>query len=291
MVSFLRSATCRLLLAQLVWITAISAGASARQSIEEPSPFDEKAAIAYSQSAIGRSIGDLKFVNRRKKTVSLDQFLGKPLIINMIYTSCYETCPTIVDSLYDGVKIAQDALGKDRFSVITIGFDVRADTPERMRMFAATRGIILPNWHFLSGTEENIKKITETLGFIYFPSPAGFDHLTQTSIIDEKGKVYAHVYGASFSPPSMIEPLKELVFGREKSVISLEGLANRVRLFCTIYDPRNDRYYFDYSIFVGLFIGLLILSTMAYLLLRNAWRLWGREIAAKLFIKNKSNLS
>ncbi len=266
-----------MLLAQLILLFWFFGHAQARQSIKQPSPFDEKAAIEYSQAAIGRNIGNLTFFNRKKKPVSLDGFLGKPLIINMIYTSCYETCPTIIDSLYDGVKIAQDALGKDSFSVVTIGFDVKADTPDRMRAFAASRGLVLPNWHFLSGTEENVKKITQTLGFIFFPSPAGFDHLTQTTVVDAKGEVYAHVYGASFPPPAVIEPLKDLVFGRKRPITSLEGLADRVRLFCTIYDPRNNRYYFDYSIFIGLFIGLFILIGMAIILVRNAWRLWFRE--------------
>ncbi len=291
MISLPRAASCKLLLLQIIVLAALSTGAFARQSIKEPSPFDEKAAIAYSQAAIGRNIGNLEFVNRKKKPVSLSRFLGKPLIINMVYTSCHETCPTIVDSLYDGIKIAQKALGKDRFNVITIGFDVKSDTPERMRAFAATQGLVLPNWYFLSGTQENVDQIARTLGFIFFPSPAGFDHLTQTTVIDANGDVYAHVYGASFPPPAVIEPLKELVFGREKSLISLEGLADRVRLFCTIYDPRSGEYYFDYSIFVGLFIGFMILSGMLYILLSNLWRLWREERKINLIKKNKSTYS
>ncbi len=160
-----------------------------------------------------------------------------------------------------------------------------------MRAFAATQGLVLPNWYFLSGTQENVDQIARTLGFIFFPSPAGFDHLTQTTVIDAKGDVYAHVYGASFPPPAVIEPLKELVFGREKSLISLEGLADRVRLFCTIYDPRSGEYYFDYSIFVGLFIGFMILSGMLYILLSNLWRLWREERKINLIKKNKSTYS
>jgi len=280
--SLLRSGGCRACFALLIVLVACSSSVFARQSIPEPSPFDEKAALEYSQAAIGRKLDNLQFLNRKKESVSLQQFRKKPLIINMVYTSCSSTCPMIVESLYDGVKIAQDALGEDSFNVLTVGFDTRADSPERMRGFASTRGVSLPNWHFLSGDEEAVKKLTETLGFIYVPSPVGFDHLTQTTVIDADGEIYRHVYGASFSAPAVVEPLKELVFGKRKPAASLAGLLDRVRLFCTIYDPRTDSYYFDYSIFVGISIGLLCLLGIAGILLRNFWRLWRQERAAKL---------
>ena len=74
-----------MLLAQLVLLVWFLGHAQARQSIKQPSPFDEKAAIEYSQAAIGRNIGNLQFFNRKNQPVSLGQFLGKPLIINMIY--------------------------------------------------------------------------------------------------------------------------------------------------------------------------------------------------------------
>lgn len=282
MLSLLRSGGCRACFALLIVLVACSTSAFARQSIKEPSPFDEKAALEYSQAAIGRTIDNLQFLNRKKESVSLQQFRKKPLIINMVYTSCSTSCPMIVESLYDGVKIAQDALGEDAFNVLTIGFDTRSDSPARMRGFASTRGVSLPNWHFLSGTEEAVTKLTETLGFIYVPSPAGFEHLTQTTVIDAEGEIYRHVYGANFSAPTIVEPLKELVFGKRKPIASLDGLFDRVRLFCTIYDPRNDRYYFDYSIFVGLSIGFLCLLAIAGVLLRNFWRLWRQERAAKM---------
>lgn len=244
------------------------------QAAQEPSPFDEKGAIAYSQAAIGRTLGSFRFRDRRGKPVDLAKFAGKPLIVNLVYTSCYHTCPMIVASLYDGIKVAQNALGKDAFAVVTVGFDTAEDTPQRMRAFASTRGVSLPNWSFLSGTEETVVALTKTLGFIYYPSPKGFDHLAQTTIIDGKGKVYRQVYGDTFLPPSIVEPLKELVFGRGMAQSGFSGLVNRVRLFCTLYDPRTERYYFDYSIFVALIIGLGILSFIGFVIARNAWRLW-----------------
>jgi protein SCO1/2 len=64
------------------------------------------------------------------------------------------------------------------------------------------------------------------------------------------------------------------VYGRNAQNVSLDGLLDRIRLFCTVYDPRRDRYHFDYSIFVGIAIGALVLSGIGLVVGRNAWRLW-----------------
>ena len=261
-----------------VLLGTLAPRAAAQQA--EPNPFDEKAALEYSQSAIGRTVGSHVFRDRSVREIDLADLRGKPLVVSMIYTSCYNTCPVILESLYDGVKVAQDALGEDSFSVVTIGFDARNDTPQRMRDFARSRGVDLPNWYFLSGKKEIIERLSKTLGFIYFPSPKGFDHLAQTSVLKSDGTIYRHVYGSNFGPQALAEPLKELVFGIESAQSLTQAIINRVRLFCTIYDPRAERYRFDYSIFIGGIIGLLILSSMGFVIARNVWRLWRASRAA-----------
>lgn len=261
-------------IAAMAFAVLLSSSTADAATQDEPNPFDEKEALKYSQSAIGRSVGSYKFRDRSVRSLDLADFQGKPLVVNMVYTACYHTCPMILESLYEGVKIAQDALGEDSFSVVTIGFDARNDTPERMRGYAQTRGVDLPNWRFVSGKQETIDRLTKNLGFIYFSSPKGFDHLAQVSVLKADGTVYRQVYGANFGPQALVEPLKELVFGTENAHSITQSFVNRIRLFCTIYDPRSERYRFDYSIFVGAIIGFLILCSMAFIIGRNVWRIW-----------------
>lgn len=235
-----------------------------------PNPFDERAALAYSQAAIGRTVSDHAFLDSARQPVSLADYRGRPLILNLVFTACSTTCPLIVQSLHRGVRIANGALGSDAFSVLTIGFDTDRDTPEQMRAFRASQGVRLPNWTFVSADAATIDALAAEVGFIYIPSPRGFDHLTTTTILNADGEVFRHVYGDLFEPPAVVEPLKDLVWGRFSPVLDLEGVWNRVRLLCTLYDPKNDRYRFDYGIFFGIFAGILCLGGIAFVLLR-AW--------------------
>jgi protein SCO1 len=258
-----------------VCLTAAGAGAAA----DEPNPFDERTALAYSQAAIGRQISDHRFLDTAGQPVSLADFRGKPLLLTLIFTSCSQTCPVIVQSLHRSVRIANGALGQGDFHVVTIGFDTDRDTPEQMRAYKADQGVRLPNWTFLSADKTTIDALSEEVGFIYFPSPRGFDHLTTTTILAADGTVFRHVYGDAFEPPAVVEPLKDLVWGRFTPVTDMAGLIDRIKLLCTIYDPNNDRYRFDYSIFFGIFAGVVSLGGVGFVLLR-AW-LGGRRRPAR----------
>ncbi len=237
-----------------------------------PAVLDEEGALAISQAALGRQIDDHRFVDQNGNAVRLAEFRGKPLVLNLVYTACVRSCPVIVQTLHDAVADAQGALDEDSFNVITVGFDARGDTPDRMASFARAQGIELPNWRFLSTDGRTIEKLAAQLGFVYFASSQGFQHLSQVSVLDSEGRLYRQIYGEDFGSPFIVEPLKDLVFGRNADPTSVAGLINRLRLFCTLYDPAAQRYRFDYSVFIGLFIGLAALTIVGSVLVRNLWR-------------------
>jgi protein SCO1 len=240
----------------------------------EPSPtLDPSAALRTSQAAVGREIGERRLRDTSGRPVDLARYRGKPLIVNLVYTACTDTCPIIVQTLARAVETARAALGRDSFAVVTIGFDSRTDTPERMRAFARAQGIDGPNWEFLSADHATVDALTEELGFIYFASPKGFDHLAQVSVIDASGRVHAQVYGDTFAAPALVEPLKSLALGSAR-LDSVSGVIERVRLFCTLFDPTTGRYRVDYTPFIAFAFGVLSLGAIALGLARA----WMREL-------------
>ena len=98
------------------------------------------------------------------------------------------------------------------------------------------------------------------MGFIFFNSAKGFDHLIQATVLDAEGKVYRQIYGMAPEPPALVEPLKELLYGKQVAASPMRRLMNNINLFCTVYDPATGRYHFDYSLFVASRIGLLMLG-------------------------------
>ncbi len=271
----------RMMLATTLCIAVVAvsfggmAGAQAEPSISNSTSgvLDEKRALAISQAAIGRAIGDYSFRDTQGKRVSLSDFRGKPLVISLIYSSCADVCPVITATLQSVDEIARDALSDDAYSIVTIGFDIAADNPVQMRSFARKYGVkVDDHWRFLSGDLTAVSGLSDDLGFQFFESVKGFDHLTQTTILDKNGVVYRQIYGESFEAPHFVEPLKSLVFGTTSPFSSLGDLFDKVRLFCTIYDPTADKYRFRYSIFFRILVGSTVILGMITFLLNWLWQ-------------------
>jgi protein SCO1/2 len=237
-----------------------------------PGPdYDEAVALELSQAAIGETPGDYTFLDGKGQEITLGALRGRPVVISLIYTSCYHICPTVTSNLAKVVRVARDALGDDSFSVLTIGFDTPNDTPDRMRVFAGQRGIDITDWHFVSAGAETVRGLSGDVGFSYFSSPKGFDHMIQATVLDGEGKVYRQIYGMAPEPPSLVEPLKEILWGKQVAATPLGGWINNIKLFCTVYDPTTGMYMFDYSPFIAFGIGVLVLGGIAWVIVRS-WR-------------------
>jgi protein SCO1/2 len=230
--------------------------------------YDHGAALARSQAVIGRPLPDLALVDQHGRPVRLEALRGKPLLLSLIYTSCDHSCPVTTRRLRLAVEDARAALGADAFRVASVGFDARNDTPERMGVYGRQQGLDPARWLLLSGDPAAIAGLVDGTGFSAYPSPRGFDHLAQVTVVDRDGVIYSQVYGEVFELPALVEPLKELVFNRPRpgaGTVSA-SLLDRIKLFCTVYDPKSDKYRFDYTLLIEALIGLLVvISVSAYL--------------------------
>ncbi|MBM3567378.1 MAG: protoheme IX farnesyltransferase [Alphaproteobacteria bacterium] len=236
--------------------------------------FNDRAALAYSQKAIGRALEPHALLDRKGEARDLGEYRGRPLVVGLIYTSCSHVCPLIVQHLRQAETMARPAVGRESFQVAIVGIDSSADTPQRMALYARSQGLDKPGWEFFSADEATIERLAANLGFLYAPVAGGFDHLSQVSVIDANGRVYRQVYGENFAPQALVEPLKDLIYGGSPDYTTLSGLAKRVRLICTVYDPNQGGYRFSYGIFFGLVIGAMTVLGSFVLLVR----VWLRQM-------------
>lgn len=257
----------------MVFAPGASAISSSISATATAPTFDYDQALAVSQAALGNEVGKHAFSDTDGNRLTLDQLRGKPLVVSMVFTSCYQICPMTTRHLSKIVQKARKALGDDSFNVAVIGFDTAVDTPAAMRFFAAKQGVADQGWRLLSANQTTIAALSEDLGFQFYASSNGFDHLIQATVIDAEGKVYRQVYGQVFDTPLLVDPLIELVLGRTAADQPvLDNLIAKIKLFCTTYNPATDGYYFDYSLFIGMLIGLGIIIVTGNFVLRSWFR-------------------
>lgn len=246
-------------------VLALCAAQAAADAGAAPA-LDYDAALAASQRAVGRTVGEASFVDSSRRLVSLASYRGRPLVVQLAYTGCTQVCSTTTRVLDAAVRAAREALGADRFEVVTIGFNAPFDGPDAMAAFARQNGIRDPRWHFLSGDATAIAAVARDLGFTWAPTAKGMDHISQITVVDAQGAVYRQVYGDRFEARMLIAPLKELLTGQAQAA-GLAGVWDRVKLFCTVYDPNTGGYRVNYSLFIEIFSGASVLAGIGAFLL------------------------
>ena len=258
----------RLLLAALIGLVLLVAwNVVFGQALPAGTKLDPREAVAKSQEAIGRKVGDHALTASDGRAIRLSDFRGKPLVVSFVYTGCFQVCPTTTKFLGEAVGAARKAVGDESFNVLTIGFNLPFDSPTAMREFALKQGLGDARWTFATPSPDTLDTLAREMGFQWVPTAAGFDHLTQATILDRDGRVFRQVYGDSFELPMFVAPLRELVLGDPAPKDDLAGWIERVRVLCTVYDPRAGRYRLNYGLFIELFTGsTIVIATLWYLI-------------------------
>ena len=261
-------------------LALVTANAVVGPAVAAQSPLDADAVIERSEGAIGNRVGPYILTDSHGDPLPLASFRGRPLVVSLVYTSCSSVCPVTTQHVLQAVEKARSVVGEDGFAVLTLGFDARRDTPARLTAFASTQGIDLKDWHLASADQGTITALLNDLGFSYDAAAGGYEHITQTTILDAEGRVYRQVYGDAFPDQVFIEPLKELVFGTTTRSLSVAGLVDRIKFICTVYNPSSGAYEFDYAIGFGIVIGGISLILTGFVVLR-LWRSNQRLVAAR----------
>ena len=186
---------------------------------------------------------DVEFRDEAGRTVTLKDYFGaRPLILSLVYYSCQDLCPLTLDGLVRGMRPLSFNIG-DQFDVLTVSFDPRdtsalatakkTDFVKQYSRPGAEKG-----WHFLTGDETAIRRLTEAVGFRfnYDSENDRFGHATGIMLLTPDGKIARYFYGIEFSP-------RDLRLGLiEASAKKIASPIDQLLLFCYHYDPATGKY-------------------------------------------------
>lgn len=251
--------------------------------------------LASANRAVGTRLGNYSLIDQDGNKFSLSDYLGKPLIINLIYTNCVTTCGISTVILAEIIKDAGRELGQEanqEVNIITVSFDYERDTPQRMKEYGGNFTKDFKHWRFAAGDKDTIKGLTNELGFYYQKTKKGFDHINMISVIDLNGKVYNNVfYGSDHNN----EKIKNELIGSLKGALSganttgnisgFTGVIDAIKLMCNDYDPVSGTYRISYLYLSGTISGILFFTVPIIIIWRKELlSLFNRikDIAAKI---------
>src|SRR5258706_696697 len=115
---------------------------------------------------------DLTFTDESGRAVRLaDYFDRRPIILTPVYYKCRMLCTMTLTDLTRSMNGLTESAGRE-FDVITFSFDPRekpslAADKKRQYVRHYGRATADAGWHFLTGDEASIRKLTEAIGFSY----------------------------------------------------------------------------------------------------------------------------
>jgi protein SCO1 len=186
---------------------------------------------------------DLVFKDETGKSVKLADYFGKkPVILVLAYYRCPMLCTEVLNGLVRALLNVPFDVGKE-FDVLTVSFDHR-ETPA---MAAAKKKTYLERygrpgaekgWHFLTGEEDSIKRLTQAVGFQYSYDAKNdqFAHASGIMILTPEGMISRYFYDISY-------PSRDVRLGLvEASENKIGSPVDQVLLFCFHYDPMEGKY-------------------------------------------------
>ncbi len=187
---------------------------------------------------------DLSFHDESGRPVALwKYFREKPVILSMVYLTCPSLCPMSLHETVQQLSKVSLVPGRD-YNVVVVSFNP-ADTPAMAAQAKAKYKADFGNrpgfddgWHFLTGDEANIKRITEAVGFRYRwdPGTRQFIHAGGIVIATPDGKLSRYFYGINYAPADLRMGLVDA------SQHKIGSPVDYVLLFCFHYDYTQGRY-------------------------------------------------
>jgi protein SCO1/2 len=186
---------------------------------------------------------DIPFVDETGKDVRLGDFFGKrPVILALVYYECPMLCTQVLNGLVTALGVMNFEPGRE-FDVLAVSFNPKegpglASQKKANYLERYGRAHTAPGWHFLTGTEPSIKRLTEAVGFKYeFDSRIQqFAHGAGIEVLTPGGTISKYFYGIEFSARDIRLGLIEASEERIGSAI------DDVLLFCYHYDPATGKY-------------------------------------------------
>jgi protein SCO1/2 len=233
--------------------------------------FGHESTVTKADIAIEEKLGqylpaDAVFFDENGKKINLKDSITKPAIIAPIYLGCTHECPLLLSGLAQALgKLGLVRPGKD-FQVITLSFDAN-DTPkmaaDKKGNYVKLIGRPFPKdaWKFLTGSEADIKKFTDAIGFKVQRDGREFSHPISLVVVSPTGKIVRYIEGVSFLPFEITMALSEATEGRVGSP------ARRALLYCFSYDPLKKSYMFNVLKVTGTVMVLFVASFFAYLMI------------------------
>ena len=234
---------------RLSWIAAVSAafavcGATTIAQLSSPVADEPPEGVGIDERLDEQLPLDLQFVDDTGRTVTLGEYFnrGVPVVITPVFYRCRNLCSATLNGVTDALNEIKWSAGED-FQIIT--FTISPDEHYRLAQVKKRnylgmykREKAAEGWHFLTGDEQNIKALTEALGFgyRYIERTGDYAHAATIIVATPTGRLSRYLNTVMPDSETLDKALIEASQG------SIGSPWDRLVLWCSTFDPSAGKY-------------------------------------------------
>jgi protein SCO1/2 len=178
---------------------------------------DYKPDKLYNVPTPGQAVPDFKFLNQAGKTIAIDQFRGKALLVTFIYTRCPlpDYCIRMSRNFADiQHQLAADPQLYNKTHLLSVSFDPAHDTPKALRSYGAAYAGdgAFSHWDFAAPSSTDLDAVDQFFDVGVSPgADSTLTHTLSTAIIAPSGKIFRWYPSNDWAPSAVLDDIKQAV--------------------------------------------------------------------------------
>ena len=150
----------------------------------------------------GHHVADFSFLNQEGETITQAEVEGKVYVAEYFFTTCGTICPKMNDQMR---RIQFEFADNENVRLMSFTVDPEVDTVAQMKRYADDHGAKKGQWHFLTGSKEDLYMLARKSFFVLKPAEAenlgdvgsDFIHTNNFVLVDQKGRLRGYYDGTS----------------------------------------------------------------------------------------------
>jgi protein SCO1/2 len=190
------------------WIDRITNLHKAAAAFSAPSAMQISRAVAPLDE--GDLLPDYHFTNELGEAVRLSQYKGQALALTFFFTSCpYPNfCPRLTSNFAEtAAQLRQMPGGPVHWHLLSISFDPKTDTPQRLQTYAENAHYDPGHWSFLTGDPDQINELADQFGETFAPVSGTLSHNLRMVVVDASGRVRKIYEGNNWTSAELVEEM------------------------------------------------------------------------------------
>jgi protein SCO1/2 len=166
----------------------------------EPEMVDES--LLLERKGYGHTIGDFSFKDQNGKTITQADVDGKVYVAEYFFTTCGSICPIMNKQMQ---RVQKAYIREADLKILSFTVNPEVDTVEQMKRYATEHGANDAQWHFLTGSKDDLYSLARKSFFVLKPAEAenlgdagsDFIHTNNFVLVDRQHRIRGYYDGTS----------------------------------------------------------------------------------------------